>query len=136
MPCRAPAAALHYAVDFSRPRHSTAGTRHCMYELTSAVCQQPWAICPGSVSSDYHADFYDWRFGFFRLHADFHEGHGAVGGRQGHSMARARNGMCELAFTDSTWTSLNGRQFCVGYILFAWLDQVSSSPTPASVFVS
>ena len=36
--------------------------------------------CPGSVSSDYKAEFHDWQIGFFRLHADFHEGHGTVEG--------------------------------------------------------
>ena len=46
------------------------------------------------------------RFGFFRLPRGvsrlvvriFHEGHGAVGGRQGQGKGTARHGMCELAF--------------------------------------
>jgi hypothetical protein len=43
--------------------------------------------CPGSISSDYHAESDDWQVGFFRLHAEFHEGQGTVGGRQRHGMA-------------------------------------------------
>ena len=76
-PCR-------FASDFSRPRHGPAGARHGVCELTSAVSRQPMSDLPGSISSDCHAESQDWPFGIFRLHANFHGGHGTVGGRQAH----------------------------------------------------
>jgi hypothetical protein len=70
-----------------------------------------WATCPISASSGYHAEFHE---GCYKkhtnplncrtsssdisdYHADFHEGHGMAG--NGMETARARQGMCELAFT-------------------------------------
>ena len=54
-PCRAPAVLrpCRSESDFSRPRHSTAGTRHVMCEWTSAVYRRPVGDLP--------------RCGFFRL---------------------------------------------------------------------
>jgi hypothetical protein len=53
-----------------------------------------WATCPRSASSGYHAGFHE---GCYQkqtsssdisvYNADFHEGNGTVGERQGHGMA-------------------------------------------------
>ena len=80
-----------------------------------------WYVCihiGRSVSSDHHTEFHDWQFGNLRLHANFHEGHGTVGGRQGHSKACVIHitghgrGMawyvCELACSCLEISSLGG----------------------------
>jgi hypothetical protein len=57
-----------------------------------------WATCPRSASSGYHAEFHEvYQKGtnlrcssdIFVYHADFHEGHGAVGELQGRGMGTA-----------------------------------------------
>jgi hypothetical protein len=55
VPCRAPAVLrpCRFVRDFSRPRHSTAGARHHMCELTSALSRWPMGDLPN--------------FGFFQL---------------------------------------------------------------------
>jgi hypothetical protein len=65
-----------------------------------------WATCQRPASSGYQAEFHE---GCYQKHnnplncrtisgynADFHEGHGSVREWQGHGMAGARHGMCEL----------------------------------------
>jgi hypothetical protein len=66
---------------FKRPLNATA--QHGKGKAWARmVCMILWAMCPRSVSTDHDEEFHDWQFAFFRLHADFHEGHGT--------------GMCEL----------------------------------------
>jgi hypothetical protein len=81
-----------FASDFSRTRHSTAGTRHGMCELTSAVSWRPMGDLP--------------RFGFFRLPRGVSwlvvwifpatRGH-SQRTRHCRRTAGAQRGMCELA---------------------------------------
>ena len=77
IPCRAPAIPL-----WKRFLKVTA-------QQVCANQHQHRVTCPRSVSSDYHAEFHDWKVVFFRLHADFHEARGTVGGWQRHDRGTA-----------------------------------------------
>jgi hypothetical protein len=102
VPCRAPAVLrpCRFASNFSRKRHSTAGARHGMCELTSAVSQRPVGDLP--------------RFGFCRLPRGvsrlvvwffpFTRGL-SRSGRHYRGTAGAQHGMCELARhgRDTVW---------------------------------
>jgi hypothetical protein len=104
--------------DFSRPRLSAAWTRHGMVCVNyNRLCRYgTWATWPRSASYGYQAEFHEGCYqkhtnplncrtrssDISGYHADFHEGHGIIEGRDaawhGRGPAWAWHGMCELGF--------------------------------------